>query len=42
VEQQGLVVVDEEVVEGEAGRADVGDEGRESVDPGGDLVDDGV
>ena len=39
VEEQGLLVVDQVLVEGEAGRADVGDEGREPVDAFGDLVD---
>ncbi len=42
VEEQGLLVVDEVLVEGEAGRADLGDEGREPVDAVGDLVDLGV
>jgi hypothetical protein len=36
---QGLVGIDEELVEREAGRADVGDEGRQAVDVIGDLVD---
>ena len=39
MEQQGLLVVDEVLVEGEAGRSDLGDEGREPVDAVGDLVD---
>ena len=38
MEEQGLLVVDEVLVEGEAGRADVGHEGREPVDSLGDLV----
>ena len=42
VEQQGLVVVDQELVEGEAGRADIGNEGRQAVDPVSDLVDECV
>ena len=37
VEEQRLVGVDEELVEREAGRPDVGDEGREAVDAVGDL-----
>jgi len=41
VEQQRAVGSDQELVEGEAGRADVGDEGRDPVDAVGDLVDRG-
>ena len=39
VEQQGLLGIDQEVVEGEAGGADVGDEGGQPEDAIGDLVD---
>ena len=42
VEEQGLFVVDEVLVEGEPGRTDFGDEGREPVDAVGDLADVGV
>ena len=42
VEQQWLIVIDEELVEREAGGADLGNEGRESVDAIGDLVDSGL
>jgi hypothetical protein len=38
VEQQRLLVVDEELVEREASGSDVGDEGREPVDAGSDLI----
>ena len=39
MEQQGLLIVDEVLVEGEAGRPDIGDERREPVDAVGDLAD---
>ncbi len=43
VEQQRLVGVDQELVEGEpGGGGDLGHEGREAVDPVGDLVDVGL
>jgi hypothetical protein len=41
VEEQRLVGVDQELVEGEAGRPDGVHEGREPVDVGGDLGDGG-
>src|SRR5664280_1013858 len=42
MEQQGLFIVGEVLVEGEAGRRDIGDERREPVDAVGDLADLGV
>jgi hypothetical protein len=42
VEQERLLVPHQELVEGEAPGSDLGDEGGESVDVGGDLVDRGL
>ena len=39
MEQQRLFVNDQVLIEGEAGRPDIGDERREPVDAVGDLVD---
>src|SRR5215813_14384197 len=39
VEEQRLVGIDQELVEGEAGRPDLGQEGRQAIDLVGDLGD---